>query len=220
MNRYYYEFERANAYCYPDSFVLRNKLDIQDGSVLNDLEREITSTRIQQAMDIPVKGKFDLKHLQAIHRFVFSDLYEWAGELRTVNIAKGNQFCNYLYLEDYADKFFKELKAERYLTKTPPDDFHNRLTHYFSEINVLHPFREGNGRTQRVFIEYLARSAGRHVDFSTVEGYEMIEASALAYGHEYDMLTDMFRRIVTPITEQERREFREKIGIARPKTPR
>jgi cell filamentation protein len=216
MNRYYYEFERVNAYCYPDSFVLRNKLDIRDGSVLNNLEREITSTRIQQAMEIPLKGKLDFKHLLAIHRFIFSDIYEWAGELRTVNIAKGNQFCNYIHLEGYADKLFKELKAERYLAKMPPDIFQNRLIHYFSEINVLHPFREGNGRVQRVFIEYLARSAGYHVDFSTVDSYEMIESSALAFGHEYDMMTKMFRRIVLPITERERREFREKVGITRP----
>ena len=212
MNRYYYEFERANAYCYPNSFVLRNKLDIQDGTVLSAFEREITSTRIQQATEFPIKGKFDLKHLCAIHRFIFFDVYEWAGELRTVNIAKGNQFCNYIHLETYADGIFTKLKAEK--SPIVPE----QLAYYLSEINVLHPFREGNGRVQRVFIEYWAQAAGWHIDFSGVSDQEMIEASALSFAKEYDMINAMFRRITTPITPEERKAFRIKIGISRAKT--
>jgi cell filamentation protein len=216
MNKYYYEFERVNAYCYPDSFVLRNKLNIQDGVILNALERELTSTRIQQALEFPVKGKFDLKHLCAIHEFIFSDIYDWAGELRTVNIAKGNQFCNYLHLETYAAGFLDKLKAEKWLTKTPPDIFPERLTYYFSEVNVLHPFREGNGRVQRIFTEYLAQAAGWHLDYSDVSDFEMIEASALAFALEYDKMEEMLRRITTPISDEEKRAFRVKIGLSRP----
>ncbi len=217
MNRYYYEFERANAYCYPASNVLRNKLDIRDGAVLNSFEREITSTRIQQALELPVKGKFDLKHLCAIHRFIFSDVYDWAGELRTVNIAKGNQFCNYLHLETYASGIFIKLKDEKYLRNTPPETVPERLAYYLSEINVLHPFREGNGRTQRVFIEYLAQASGWHLDFSDVSDHEMIEASALAFATDYTMLIAMLRRIATPITKDEQREYRVKLGLIRPR---
>ena len=200
MSKYDYEFERVNAYCYPDSFVLRNKLDIRDGAVLSDLEREITSTRIQQVLEYPVKGKLDLKHLCAIHRAVFADIYDWAGELRTVNIAKGNQFCNYLYLSDYADRVFGQLKDERYLVKLSPSEIPKRLAYYLSEINVLHPFREGNGRAQRIFIEYLAQRAGYHVDFSQVDSKEMIEASALSFAKEYDSMIQMFQRIISPIS--------------------
>jgi len=217
MSKYYYEFERVNAYCYPDSSVLRNKLDIRDGSVLNAFEREITSTRIQQALEYPVKGNFDLKHLCAIHRFIFADIYGWAGELRTVNIAKGNQFCNYVHLETYADGIFSKLKDEKRLGNTPADAIPERLAYYLSEINVLHPFREGNGRTQRVFIEYLAQAAGWHVDFSDVSDREMIEASALAFAMEYDRMETMFRRITMPISPEEQREFRVKMGLSRPK---
>jgi cell filamentation protein len=215
MNRYEYEFERANAYCYPNSSVLRNKLDIQDGDVLNAFEREITSTRIQQALDYPIKGRFDLKHLCDIHRFVFSDVYEWAGDLRTVNIAKGNQFCNYVHLDTYADGIFSKLKMEKMLMGATIDAIPERLAYYLSEINVVHPFREGNGRTQRVFIEYLAQSAGFDVTFEDVSSHEMIEASALAFAMEYDMMITMLKRITTLITPQEQQEFREKIGLAR-----
>jgi cell filamentation protein len=216
MSDYYYEFERVNAYCYPDSFVLRNKLDIQDGAVLHAYEREITSTRIQQAMEYPIKGKFDLKHLCAIHGFMFDDIYDWAGELRTVNIAKGNQFCNYVHLDTYAGGIFTKLKEEKRLRNTPPVVIPGRLAYYFSEINVLHPFREGNGRTQRVFIEYLAQCAGWHIDFSDVSDAEMIEASALAFALEYDTMTEMFRRIITPISPDEQKSFRIKVGVSRP----
>ena len=215
MSKYYYEFERVNAYCYPDSYVLRNKLNIQDGAVLNALEREITSTRIQQLLEFPIKGKLDMKHLCSIHQFIFSDIYDWAGELRTVNIAKGNQFCNYVHLETYADGIFVKLKEENLLGNTPVDEIPDRLAYYLSEINVLHPFREGNGRCQRIFIEYLARAAGWHIDFSDVSDNEMIEASALAFAMEYETLIAMLRRIITPITSDEQRAFCEKIGLAR-----
>jgi cell filamentation protein len=215
MNRYDYEFERVDAYCYPDSNVLRNKLNIRDGAVLNAFEREVTSTRIQQALEFPVKGRFDLKHLCAVHRFIFSDVYDWAGELRTVNIAKGNQFCNYIHLETYANGFFTKLKDEKLLKNTQPEVIPERLTYYLSEINVLHPFREGNGRTQRVLIEYLSQAAGWHLDFSGVSDSEMIEASALAFAMEYEMMTSMLRRIATPIPREEQMEFRVKLGLSR-----
>ena len=97
-------------------------------------------------MEFPIKGKFDLRHLQSIHQFIFSDIYDWAGELRTVNIAKGNQFCNHQYLETYADGIIKKLKTEKMLTVLPLSMIPERLAYYLGEINVLHPFREGNGR--------------------------------------------------------------------------
>jgi cell filamentation protein len=167
-------------------------------------------------MEFPVKGKLDLRHLRAIHRFIFSDIYEWAGELRTVNIAKGNQFCNYLYLEDYANGVFQKLKGEKYLSKTLPGGIPKRLAYYLSEVNALHPFREGNGRTQRVFIEYLAQAAGWRIDFSDVSDKEMIEASASAFALEYEPMERIFERILSPITPEEQRAFRVKIGLNRP----
>jgi len=198
MNEYYYEFQRVNDYCYPDSFVLRNKLDLREPEALERAERRLTSARIAEIMDFPIKGKFDLKHLCAIHRYVFQDIYSWAGELRTVNIAKGNQFCLYQHLEAYAAAVFGKLKEEKYLRATAPELIPERLAYYLGEINVLHPFREGNGRAQRVLIEYLAQAAHHHVDFSEVTGKEMIEASALAFALEYDRMNALFRRITSP----------------------
>ena len=216
MSKYDYEFERVNAYCYPDSYVLRNKFDIRNAGTLNTAEREFTSVKLAYIKDNPIKGRFDLKHLRAIHRYLFCDIYDWAGELRTVNIAKGNQFCNYIHLVTYADGIFTKLKAEKFLAKTSVDSLPERLAYYLSEVNVLHPFREGNGRAQRVFIEYLAQTAGYHVSFADVSDREMIEASASAFALDYDMMITMFRRITTPITPEEQKEFRIKIGLSRP----
>ena len=198
MSDYYYEYEWDSKYCYPHSFVLKNKLGIQDGKELAEAERELTALNLAEIKEKPVRGHFDLKHLQAIHQAIFRDIFTWAGKLRAVDIAKGNQFCLCQHLESYAAGIFAELKNENYLLHTPAEAMPERLAYYLSEINVLHPFREGNGRAQRVFIEYLAQKAGFHVDFSGVTSAEMIEASALSFAREYDKMISMFQRIVSP----------------------
>lgn len=207
MSEYSYEYEYDSFYCYPGSTVLINKLDIRDNELLFETERNLTGFNMLHIKNEPVKGSFDLKHLQNIHKAIFSDIFEWAGKLRTVDIAKGNQFCLCQHLEAYADSVFGKLKAEEYLTGKTLHEMPACLTYYLSEINVLHPFREGNGRTQRLFIEYLARYAGFHIDFSKVDSKEMIEASALSFACEYDRMNEMFKRILSPISIQEKESF-------------
>lgn len=195
LKDYSYDYTWDVRYCYPDSTVLINRLNITGADTLREVERSITALRIAEAKTTPVKGEFDLAHLQTIHRYLFRDIYEWAGELRSVNISKGNQFCLCEHLITYADDLFAKLKSEKYLVGLSEEEFPVRLAYYLSEINVLHPFREGNGRTQRLFIEYLAENAGYHVDFSTVTDREMIVASAEAYACEYDAINAMMTRI-------------------------
>lgn len=193
MKNYSYDYEWDIEYCYPDSNVLINKLNITNSDDLSVAEREITSVKLAYAKQNKIKGNFDLKHLQKIHKFLFEDIYSWAGKLRHVNIAKGNQFCLAQNLESYADNIFSKLKAENYLVDA--ENVSERLAYYLSEINVLHPFREGNGRTQRLFIEYLALNAGYRVDFSDVTPEEMIIASAESFACDYEKINSMFERI-------------------------
>ncbi len=193
MKNYSYDYEWDIEYCYPDSNVLINKLNITNSDDLYVAEREITSVKLAYAKQNKIKGNFDLKHLQKIHKFLFEDIYSWAGKLRHVNIAKGNQFCLAQNLESYADNIFSKLKAENYLVDA--ENVSERLAYYLSEINVLHPFREGNGRTQRLFIEYLALNAGYRVDFSDVTPEEMIIASAESFACDYEKINSMFERI-------------------------
>lgn len=202
---YSYAYEWDQEYCYPNSNVLINKLNIQDGDALHTAEREITSLRLAAAKAQPIKGKLDMWHLQKIHGYLFGDIYDWAGKLRHVNIAKGNQFCLAMNLDTYGTNLFKKLEQEHFLIDTSESVPH-RLAYYFSEINVLHPFREGNGRTQRLFIEYLASVAGYRVDFSTVTTEEMMIASADSFACEYESIHRMFERITTPIGKEEQKE--------------
>lgn len=197
MKNYIYSYEWDNKYCYPNSNVLINKLNIKDSDSLSAAEREITAVKLAYAKQNQINGNFDLKHLQRIHKFIFEDIYSWAGELRHVDIAKGNQFCLAQNLESYADNIFSKLRAENYLLDA--ENIAHRLAYYLSEINVLHPFREGNGRTQRLFIEYLALNAGYRVDFSDVTPQEMIIASAESFACDYEKINSMFEKITHKI---------------------
>jgi cell filamentation protein len=206
-DEYQYAYEWDSKYCYPNSFILINKLGIQDKDKLNEAERKITAIRLFDLAKTPVKGIFDLKHLQALHRYLFYDIYSWAGQLRTVNIAKGNQFCNCMYIESGFESIYEKLKKDCFLLTTTSDTICEKLAFYLGEINVVHPFREGNGRTQRVFIQYLAKVAGYSVNFSDVTAKEMIEASALAFDCDYHKMTELFQRITTPISAHDQKQF-------------
>lgn len=207
MKDYQYDYEWDSKYCYPNSFVLINSLNIKDKARLNESEREITSIRISQIKEHPCKGNLDLKHLQKIHKFIFQDVYSWAGQLRTVNIAKGNQFCNCMYIEPGFDSIYEKLINDQFLLKVSPDMICDKLAFYLGEINVVHPFREGNGRAQRVFIQYLAQIAGYSVNFANVTAKEMIEASAAAFDCDYHKMTELFRKITEPIPAQDQEQF-------------
>jgi cell filamentation protein len=214
MSDYEYEYEVSSNYCYPNSHVLINKLGVTNAIEFMNAERDITSISVLEVSEKPIKGRFDLAHLMAIHRAIFGDIFDWAGKLRTVNIAKGNPFCQSAYLVDYADDLFAKLKAEKYLVETPAAELPERLAYYLSEINVLHPFREGNGRVQRMFIDYLARYNGHHLDYSDITDTEMIEASVLAFDLDYTALNTLVKRIITSTANAETTAFRK---LLRPK---
>lgn len=207
MNKYEYEYDWDSAYCYPNSSVLINNLNIRDSQKLSIAEREITSVQTSRIEDFPVRGCFDLKHLQAIHRSIFQDIYPWAGQLRTVNIAKGNQFCNCMYLEVGFESVYSKLKNDSFLLSISPEHITEKLAFYLGGVNVIHPFREGNGRAQRAYISSLAKAAGYHVDFTNVTAREMIEASAAAFDCDYHPMAAIFKRITEPISRQEQVEY-------------
>ena len=179
-------------YCYPDSEVLKNKLDIRDLERLHYMEKRFTMVRILELLDKPIRGNFDLKHLQEIHKYIFQDIYEWAGKIREVDIAKGNMFCNVKFIHGQASELFGRLRAEQYLEGLDEDDFIKRLSFYFSEINALHPFREGNGRSQREFIRCLALHNGYVLNFANTSKDEMLKASQDSFLCNYTAMENLF----------------------------
>ncbi|WP_070356543.1 Fic/DOC family protein [Pseudomonas lutea] len=169
-------------YTYPGSDVLRNCLEIKDQDQLDTVESSFAAIRAAELESKPIAGSFDLKHLKDTHRHLFGDVYEWAGELRQVDISKGNtRFANVGYLEGAGQKLFSQLAKENHLRGLSPDKLSERLGDYLGEINVLHPFREGNGRTQREFIGQLARENGYRINWAGVSKSEMVNASIEAY---------------------------------------
>lgn len=199
-------------YCYPDSNVLINKLDIKNLLTLVFAERELTSLRVYELEINPVKGNFDLRHLQEIHKYIFQDLYDWAGQIRTVNIAKDNVFCLSHNIEQQSKELFKKLQGEKYLIDTPRNRIGERFGYYFGEVNKIHPFREGNGRSQREFIKCLGLVAGYDMDFSKVNSSQMINYCDDAFHGNYKGLVSMFSQIISPITPNEQKHFIELIS--------
>ena len=189
----YYEWENDNYYCYPHSNTLKNKYNITNEEELKDVERQITSIRAAQILKEPLNGKFDVEHLKNIHKHLFQDLYTWAGEFRKVNISKGNPFCLFQYIPDQLNNLFEELKNEAYLSLLNPNDLARRLAYYLGELNAIHPFREGNGRTQRIFIIELALKNGYILDFSKVKQKDMLHASIQSFALNYGPMTAIIK---------------------------
>jgi cell filamentation protein len=165
-------------YIDPVTGVLRNKLGLKAHEELEAAEREITHSALIFLQESPVSARYDLGHLCAIHERIFGDIYDWAGQLRTVAIAKGSWFCLPQYIESSAEEIFQALHSENLLRGLPRDAFAERLTYYFGEINAVHPFREGNGRAQRAFLGQLASDAGWVLGWQHLDADRNVAASA------------------------------------------
>ena len=190
MSRY----DADDTYCYPGTDVLRNKADIFNAEELDAYEGELSTLRSIQILENPVEGKFDLSHLQLIHYALFQDIYDWAGKLRTVNISRGqSRFANVHFIESSARTLFSKLARENWLRKLDVDSLSERLAHYLSEINALHPFREGNGRVQRIFIFQLTHMAGYQLNYSDLEQEQIYAAMEMAFHGDESTLAKLIR---------------------------
>jgi len=173
-------YNHNSKYCYPNTNVLINKLNIRDEEQLEKAELRITALRMYQLETTHplAEETWDLNYLKAIHGYIFQDIYAFAGEIREEQIAKGGfQFASPLYIEEQAKELFNQLKAEHYLKGQNKDKIIHRLAYYYSEINVLHPFREGNGRTQRTFLHSLAAHNAYKLDWSLANKDTLLKAS-------------------------------------------
>ena len=194
MSRY----DADDVYCIPGTAVLKNKAGIKNQDLLDNYEADFTAIRILELAHTPIEGNFNLAHLCKIHEYLFQDVYEWAGEIRSVDIIRGDsRFCNVRQIQSYSNTVFSALAAKEYLNNLESTALARRLAHYLSEINAIHPFREGNGRVQRLFISQLAEQAGYSLDYSALgqeEIYSVMQSSFL--GNEKP-LADLILKIIT-----------------------
>ena len=202
-NKYDYSYiDEKGIYCYKGSDVLINKLDIRDFDELHKAEKDYSSVRQAQLVQAPLRGNYDFEHLKAIHQYLFQDIYYWAGKTRTVAIAKGNLFCLPQYIESYGNSIFIKLKKDNCYKGYSKEQFIEAITNLLADINALHPFREGNGRTQREFIRYIGLLNGYSFDWSKVSEEENIVASYESVNGDNTKLKDLLTKIIINIDKK------------------
>ena len=189
---------KDDTYCYPDSDVLRNLLGITDYDELALAEGLLTMIAMTRLDADPVRGRFDTDHLKTIHLRIFKDIYDWAGEFRTVEISKGIPFCYCANIQSQLDSVFSQLRQENLLKDiTDRDQYVSRLAYYFGELNAVHPFREGNGRTQRKFIQQLVSESGHSISFERLDPQRMIEAASDSMVCDYGKMESLISDLLT-----------------------
>ena len=190
----------SDVYCYPDSSVLKNRLDIHDKEQLLAAEVRLAAIRLYQLQEQPIHADFDLNHLCCIHGHIFQDLYPWAGKIRTVNIAKTNMFCLVQHIQTYAHTIFPSYYMDCIRVKDNPERFIHVFTSHYADLNALHPFRECNGRSQREFACELCLKCGYILDLPHTSHEEMLTGSIMSFSRgDNSGLEAVFRKCIRPL---------------------
>lgn len=188
-----YSIDPISANCYSGTTILINKFDIRDEEKLNEVESVLASVRYAEWLNAPKADSFDFEHYKAIHHFLFSDLYDWAGQIRTVNISKkGTKFTPSENIEEQAALVFKRLRKCNYFKGLDHSAFVNEIVDFYCVTNALHPFREGNGRTQRIFLTQLIRNAGYDINFADMDTELLMIVTIQSAQGVTDMLKQLF----------------------------
>jgi len=167
----------SSIYCYPDSSVLKNKLDVRDPVLLRKVEADLSSARQAEIFRTPVVGRFTATHLCNIHRKLLGDVYSFAGHFRREDIAKGpTRFVTYSQIKEKLQRLLGQLQQEKWLENVPFEAFAARSAYYMAELNYIHPFREGNGRAIREFIRLLFLHNGYVVQWDAVDVEALLNA--------------------------------------------
>ena len=198
--------EVVDPYLDSDTGLLRNLVGARTQGALDQAEGDLTYIRAAELQERPVRATGDLDEFRAIHRQLFQDVYPWAGEVRTVdirkNVAGAEHFLSVGAIDRGSMFAADELRADNMLRGMKRDQFIDRLSHHYDQWNYVHPFREGNGRTQRVFWNRVAADAGWQLDWRPVQG-AVNDAACRAASEDRDFgpLRAMFAQVVTPASE-------------------
>lgn len=186
-------------YCYPNSDVLINLLDIRDSDKLAEAETEFTAERYRTyEPSLQSLSDFSFDHLKHLHHHLFQDLYAWAGEPRDVDISKGDtRFCTWTRIVPEANKLFNEIPA---LANSKNDeDLIEKVADIFCELNILHPFREGNGRVLRFFFEEMLYALGYGIRWPKISQQDWIEANIAGVNVNLRPLKNIFTQAITKL---------------------
>lgn len=186
-------------YQYQGTEVYINKFGIKDPDILLSIENDLTYQRLSELHLNPMTGRFGTAHLQKIHHYIFQDLYRFAGKIREEDIIKGTtRFCGCQFILSGLHHLFAQLKEDMLRMELSFGEFTQRSAHYLAELNLIHPFREGNGRAIREYYRCLAQKCGYWIDWSLVDKEELMDAFIYAVDHD----TSRIVRVVSQVIEK------------------
>jgi cell filamentation protein len=181
-------------YCYKNTFVLKNKAGIRDAARLQAFELEMSTLRAEEPLPA---GKFTPAHYRKVHHHLFQDVYRWAGRYRTVRTAKcGNWFCYPEYTESSMNQLFKKLGTDAFLAGASSDNFIDATADFLGELNAIHPFREGNGRSQLSFLHLLGRRVGHPLRLIQINRVTFLPAMVATFGGDNRLLVNELRKLL------------------------
>jgi cell filamentation protein len=180
-------------YLYRGTAVLKNRLGIRDSAVLQAFEIEMSSLRAEEPLPI---GYFDAAQYRKIHHHLFQDVYRWAGRYRSVRIEKGqNVFCYPEHIPVQMDKLFGTLDHGDALRTSVFSTFVGRAANFLGDLNAIHPFREGNGRTQLSFLSLIAVDAGHPLRLDRIKQKTFLPAMVASFTKDLDPLIAELRKL-------------------------
>ncbi len=193
---------------------LDNKLGITNIEEMLKVDYQISFLRATELLNNnELENKpLNIDTLCFIHKKLFDDLYPWAGQIRDVNLSKG--YSTYYYVENLQSgikEVFKNFQKDCKIKDLTLNEFIELFCYYDTELYIIHPFREGNSRTRRIFMQEFAKRAGYLVDYSKIDQKELRKAEDEAYGYSSILggpnmlnLKIMFSKIITPVKNQEK----------------
>ncbi len=194
------KYQHSSMYCYTGTDVLINLFNIEEDEKLKELEKVYSLFRLSELQLQRPADPLDVTAFLTIHHYILQDVYPFAGQLRKEMISKGSSsFAHPNHIDTQLTKIFNELKAEQYLKELPRNQLIIRLAYFLSELNALHPFREGNGRSVREFARQLLLNAGYRLEWGKVsEPAEIINAFVDSFNKDNQRLERLLAEIITP----------------------
>jgi cell filamentation protein len=184
----------SDPYCYPGTTVLINLADLREQAALDEFEH---ASALQRAEEPYLSGRLGVTHYKALHRHLFQDVYTWSGEYRTVRIAKGgSMFCYPEHIAGQMRRIFNDLAGRRYLRDRTATEFAKEAATFLAELNAIHPFREGNGRTQLTYLTLLAEKAGHPLDLDRMDPDAILQATIASFQGSEAELAGVIRRTI------------------------
>ncbi len=194
MSRDKYGVENDPA-CYPGTSVLKNLLGIRDETELSSVEITLT-TAAASTIEFQLPP-YNFPYLKNLHRHLFKNIYSWAGHERECDISKGEtRFCTVSRIGSEANKIFQDMENCHWLTDLTRDELVSQAAEYFGDLNMVHPFREGNGRALRLLFEHLIINVGYEVDWGETSQDEWLPANIAAVACDYSKLAKVFDKCI------------------------